>query len=62
MTSDVHRMFMICLSSGTALDALSSMQSFLRGRPKVFKSVDGAIEWWYVLVALLSPSDTSVEL
>ncbi|KAI0234779.1 Protein phosphatase methylesterase 1 [Lamellibrachia satsuma] len=30
---------------GTALDALSSMQSFLRGRPKVFKSVEAAIEW-----------------
>ncbi|KAK2155649.1 hypothetical protein NP493_2060g00006 [Ridgeia piscesae] len=30
---------------GTALDALSSMQSFLRGRPKVFKSIEGAIEW-----------------
>ena len=33
---------------GTALEALSSMQSFLRGRPKVFKSIEHAIEWWYV--------------
>ncbi|XP_045204207.2 protein phosphatase methylesterase 1-like [Mercenaria mercenaria] len=30
---------------GTALEALSSMQSFLRGRPKVFKSLEQAIEW-----------------
>lgn len=31
---------------GTALEALSSMQSFLRGRPKVFNSLEQAIEWW----------------
>ncbi|KAL5012268.1 hypothetical protein ScPMuIL_010819 [Solemya velum] len=30
---------------GTALDALSSMQSVLRGRPSVFKSLENAIEW-----------------
>ncbi|KAK3100220.1 hypothetical protein FSP39_016513 [Pinctada imbricata] len=30
---------------GTALEALSSMQSFLRGRPPVFKSLEHAIEW-----------------
>lgn len=30
---------------GTALDALSSMQSFLRGRPKTFHSLEYAIEW-----------------
>ncbi|XP_060576401.1 protein phosphatase methylesterase 1-like [Ruditapes philippinarum] len=30
---------------GTALEALSSMQNFLRGRPKVFKSLEQAIEW-----------------
>lgn len=30
---------------GTAMEALSSMQSFLRGRPKIFKSLDQAIEW-----------------
>ena len=30
---------------GTALDALSSMQSFLRGRPKCFPSIENAIEW-----------------
>lgn len=31
---------------GTALDALASMQSFLRGRPTNFKSLEHAIEWW----------------
>ncbi len=30
---------------GTAMDALSSMQSFLRGRPKTFPSLEYAIEW-----------------
>jgi len=30
---------------GTAMEALSSMQSFLRGRPKTFTSLEGAIEW-----------------
>lgn len=32
---------------GTALDALASMQSFLRSRPTHFKSVEHAIEWRY---------------
>jgi protein phosphatase methylesterase 1 len=31
---------------GTALEALASMQNFLRGRPSVFKSLEHAIEWW----------------
>lgn len=30
---------------GTAMDALASMQSFLRGRPKNFRSLEHAIEW-----------------
>ncbi|CAL8362494.1 unnamed protein product [Lota lota] len=30
---------------GTAMDALNSMQSFLRSRPKTFKSLENAIEW-----------------
>ncbi|ERL94879.1 hypothetical protein D910_12152 [Dendroctonus ponderosae] len=32
---------------GTALDALSSMQSILRGRPTHFKSIPHAIQWCY---------------
>ncbi|GAB0097466.1 Protein phosphatase methylesterase 1 [Sergentomyia squamirostris] len=30
---------------GTAMDALASMQSFLRSRPSYFKSISQAIEW-----------------
>ncbi|XP_060516070.1 protein phosphatase methylesterase 1 [Cylas formicarius] len=32
---------------GTALDALSSMQSILRGRPSYFRSIPHAIQWCY---------------
>ncbi|XP_050517786.1 protein phosphatase methylesterase 1-like [Diabrotica virgifera virgifera] len=32
---------------GTALDALSSMQSIIRGRPTQFKSLQHAIQWYY---------------
>lgn len=31
---------------GTALEALTSMQSYLRGRPNKFNSLEHAIEWW----------------
>ena len=30
---------------GTALEALASMQSFLRSRPATFKSIQHAVEW-----------------
>ncbi|XP_061107423.1 protein phosphatase methylesterase 1-like [Conger conger] len=30
---------------GSAMDVLHSMQNFLRGRPKTFKSIEHAIEW-----------------
>ena len=30
---------------GTAMDALGYVQSFLRGRPQVFRSVEEAVEW-----------------
>ncbi|XP_044146791.1 protein phosphatase methylesterase 1 [Bufo gargarizans] len=36
---------MIDVVEGTAMDALNSMQNFLRSRPKTFKSLDCAIEW-----------------
>ena len=36
---------MIDVVEGTAMDALSSMQSVLRGRPKTFPSLTYAIEW-----------------
>lgn len=34
---------------GTAMDALTSMQSFLRSRPKGFETIAHAIEWWFVI-------------
>lgn len=30
---------------GSAMNALSSMQNFLRGRPQSFESLERAIEW-----------------
>ncbi len=33
---------------GTAMEALASMQSFLRSRPSHFKSIQHAIEWRFV--------------
>ncbi|KAL4230878.1 Protein phosphatase methylesterase 1 [Mactra antiquata] len=41
----ISALVVIDVVEGTALEALSSMQSFLRGRPKVFKSLEQAIEW-----------------
>ncbi|CAM9608271.1 unnamed protein product [Lampetra planeri] len=38
-------LIVIDVVEGTAMDALNSMQNFLRGRPKTFKSVENAIEW-----------------
>lgn len=35
------------------MDALNSMQNFLRGRPKTFKSVENAIEWRYTVLDIL---------
>lgn len=35
------------------MDALNSMQNFLRGRPKTFKSVENAIEWRYIVLSML---------
>lgn len=33
---------------GSAMESLASMQSFLRSRPKSFKSITDAISWGYV--------------
>lgn len=37
--------YFVINNSGTALDALSSMQTFLRSRPQQFKSLEEAVEW-----------------
>lgn len=36
---------------GTAMEALTSMQSFLRSRPTHFKSIQHAIEWRFVFLS-----------
>lgn len=38
-------LIVIDVVEGTALEALASMQGFLRGRPSVFRSLEHAIEW-----------------
>ena len=38
-------LIVIDVVEGTAMDALSSMQSFLRSRPKSFPTIENAIEW-----------------
>lgn len=43
----VKAVCVIDVVEGTALDALSSMQSILRGRPSSFKSIEEAILWSY---------------
>lgn len=36
---------------GTAMESLTSMQSFLRSRPKTFRSISQAIEWRFVVMS-----------
>jgi hypothetical protein len=44
LDSSKHFIYLI-LKIGSALDALSSMQTFLQGRPKLFNSIEQAIEY-----------------
>lgn len=39
------------------MEALHSIQNFLKGRPKSFKSMDHAIEWRWGSTALQVPGD-----
>lgn len=41
-------LIVIDVVEGTAMEALASMQSFLRSKPKHFHSLEQAIEWRYV--------------
>ncbi|XP_059051680.1 protein phosphatase methylesterase 1 [Achroia grisella] len=41
----VQGLAVIDVVEGTAMEALTSMQSFLRGRPTHFKSIEHAVEW-----------------
>lgn len=38
---------------GSAMESLASMQSFLRSRPKSFKSLNDAIAWGYVCIRII---------
>ncbi|XP_017881330.1 protein phosphatase methylesterase 1 [Ceratina calcarata] len=42
---NLHGLGVIDVVEGTAIDALASMQSFLRSRPSSFSSISQAIEW-----------------
>lgn len=41
----VAGLIVIDVAEGTALESLSAMQSVLRGRPNIFRSIDEAILW-----------------
>lgn len=41
----IHGIAVIDVVEGTAMEALASMQSFLRSRPTHFRSIEHAIEW-----------------
>ena len=38
------------------MESLASMQSFLRGRPSTFNSLEHAIEWRYICIILFALS------
>lgn len=43
---NLYGLGVIDVVEGTAMDALASMQSFLRSRPSSFGTISQAIEWW----------------
>jgi hypothetical protein len=45
LSNYIDILFQIYKIQGSALDALSSMQSFLKGRPQRFDSIEQAIEY-----------------
>lgn len=46
LISNIAGIAVIDVVEGTAMDALTSMQSFLRSRPNSFATIPQAIEWW----------------
>lgn len=47
---NLYGLGVIDVVEGTAMDALASMQSFLRSRPSSFSTIPQAIEWWLVFI------------
>jgi protein phosphatase methylesterase 1 len=45
LVKNLIALVVIDVVEGSAMDALSSMQSFLQGRPKLFSSLEQAIEY-----------------
>lgn len=60
LISNLYGLGVIDVVEGTAMDALASMQSFLRSRPSSFSTISQAIEWWLVLIHLSVLIVTSV--
>lgn len=54
LITNLYGLGVIDVVEGTAMDALASMQSFLRSRPSSFSTISQAIEWWLVLVNYLT--------
>lgn len=50
---NLYGLGVIDVVEGTAMDALASMQSFLRSRPSSFSTISQAIEWWLVFFIIL---------
>lgn len=48
--SSLNGIVVIDVVEGTALGALSSMQSILRGRPQSFNSIEDAIKWRFISI------------
>lgn len=51
---NLYGLGVIDVVEGTAMDALASMQSFLRSRPSSFSTISQAIEWWLVSLMFLT--------
>lgn len=49
---NLYGLGVIDVVEGTAMDALASMQSFLRSRPSSFSTISQAIEWWLVFLVI----------
>lgn len=54
LITNLYGLGVIDVVEGTAMDALASMQSFLRSRPSSFSTISQAIEWWLVLLDYLT--------
>lgn len=51
---NLYGLGVIDVVEGTAMDALASMQSFLRSRPSSFSTIPQAIEWWLVSIIIFT--------